>query len=640
PETDFWVSQLADLSVIGALNSGSRVVDYHDGDCGSNNSQNCFNQGFTVPPPPQQGGRWPCGQLTAKGIAMMRLKGQLIREKYCNFISDIDNVTQVHVQSTNIRRTIRSAQSLLAGLFPEHFVNVDADNQLSSSGELLPAIREVLVCHQAHGLAFPDGLDRQLFAQICDYDAWLWHQLYGKMEFCRASFSAGVQRIYTYLSGIPEGTTTHKLSLFSAHDNSLVAFANALQLQVPRVIPPYGAMLIFEVFRHRVTGEFYLKTLFEDDEVTFARDLTLRHVLIFHRHGDRTPVLTSIGSKVQQTHEETDFWASKVATPEQIELLQQTAKTIGADPSQPPTIRPSKESQFPYGLLTQKGVEHMTAKGRKFRERYGDFMGGNVKTEDVHVLSSSVPRTIESVQSLLRGFFYEGQNTQIKVPQFYVHTYTHNVLAPNHPLQVFNEIELIVHDDVVSLRSKIERGAMEKLSLHLRECLGVPEDQPLSWTAVRDALTCREAHDWPFPEGVDQKIFEQVTVYDTWLWQRLYHRKGFCHGAFKDGVKEIYAYLKSVVNNQKEVAKLSFFSAHDNSIVALLGALQIDVGAQLPEYGTAVTFEVHEDVATHEFYIKPLYEGEVVSFVGHHNDPFCPFSHFESLALEFLTVKA
>ncbi|KAG7390202.1 Lysophosphatidic acid phosphatase type 6 [Phytophthora boehmeriae] len=370
-----------------------------------------------------------------------------------------------------------------------------------------------------------------------------------------------------------------------------------------------------------------------------SRDLTLRHVLIFHRHGDRTPVLTSIGSKVQQTPEEKAFWASKVATAEQIALLEQTAKPIGADASQPPTIRPSTASQFPYGQLTQKGVEHMTAKGRKFRERYGAFVGDNVKTEDVHVLSSSVPRTIQSVQSLLRGFFYEDGNTQTKVPQFYIHTYKHNVLAPNHPLQVFNEIELIVQDDVEKLRSKIERDAIEKLALHLRECLGVPEDQPLSWTALRDALTCREAHGWPFPERVEQKIFEQVTAYDTWLWQRLYHRKDFCYAAFKDGVKEIYDYLKSVVNNQKEAAKLSFFSAHDNSIVALLGALQIDVGSQLPEYGTAVTFEVHEDVATHEFFIKPLYEGQAVSFAGHHNDPYCPFSHFESLALDFLSLK-
>ncbi|KAG3116066.1 hypothetical protein PI125_g4968 [Phytophthora idaei] len=369
-----------------------------------------------------------------------------------------------------------------------------------------------------------------------------------------------------------------------------------------------------------------------------SRDLALRHVLMFHRHGDRTPVLTSIGTKVEPTQEEKDFWASKVATSEQIELLQQIAKAVGADEKQPPVIRPSKESQYPYGLLTQKGVQHMTNKGRTLRERYGQLVDDDVRVEDVYVLSSSVPRTIESVQCLLRGFFY-GENDQKKDPQFYVHTYKHNVLAPMHPLQVFNEIELIVHDDVLNLRSKIDRDAMEKLALHLRECLGVPDDQPLSWTAVRDALTCREAHGWPFPEGVDHKIFEQVEAYDTWLWQRLYHRKDFCYRAFKDGVKEVYEFVKSVVDKEQP-AKISFFSAHDNSIVALLGALQIDVGSQLPEYGTMLVLEVYEDMATHEFFIQPLYENEVVTFAGHKHDPLCPFSHFESLALDFLSYKA
>ncbi|KAG6583058.1 putative histidine acid phosphatase [Phytophthora cinnamomi] len=345
-ETDFWVSRLAELSVVGALNSGTRVVSHHAGDCG----EPCGGPQFDVPPP-QQGGRWPCGQLTAKGIAMMRDRGQQLRERYKLLLEDADPVHHVHVQSTNIRRTIRSAQSVLAGLFPEHFVNVDAGSQMGANESLLPdsrrflshvqsdrrskkdevliihaddsnslapqhsyelyrdlgkmladelrqhappgfaeasqristiigagssklvawtGLREVLVCRQAHGLAFPDGLDQQLFAQICEYDAWLWHHLYGNLDFCRASFRAGVQRIYSYLTGVVEGQTQHKLLLFSAHDNSLVALVNALQLQVPRVIPPYGAMLTFELFRHRVTGEVYLRALFEGAEVAFA----------------------------------------------------------------------------------------------------------------------------------------------------------------------------------------------------------------------------------------------------------------------------------------------------------------------------------------------------------------------------------
>lgn len=363
-------------------------------------------------------------------------------------------------------------------------------------------------------------------------------------------------------------------------------------------------------------------------------NVILRHVLIFHRHGDRTPVLMSIGTKLSATQEETDYWASKVATSEQLELLQQTAKVVGADEMQPPVIAPSKESNYPYGLLTQKGVEHMTAKGRALRERYGHLLQDDVKVEDVYVLSSNVPRTIESVQCLLRGFFSREKH----VPQFLVRTYTHNVLAPMHPLQVFHEIEVIVHDDVVALRSDVERDNIDKLSLHLRKCLEVPSDQPLSWTAIRDALTCRGAHKWPYPEGVNYEVFKQVEAYDTWLWQRLYHRKDFCYQAFKDGVKEVYDFVKSVVE-KKQPAKISFFSAHDNSIVALLGALQIDVGSQLPEYGTMLALEIFQDKATHEYFITPRYENKVVSFAGQERDAMCPFLHFEALVQDFLSYN-
>lgn len=363
-------------------------------------------------------------------------------------------------------------------------------------------------------------------------------------------------------------------------------------------------------------------------------------MLIFHRHGDRTPVLDSIDSKVRQTPEEKSFWAAQVATPQQLELLQQTAKPVGADPSQPPTISPPREAQFPNELLTQKGVQQMIGKGRHLRERYGAFVGHDVKSDDVYVLSSNVPRTIESVQSLLRGFFYDGRSEtdQDEVPLFYVRTYTRNVLAPTHSTTFFNDIERLVRDDIEQTRSTDERERLERLRLHLCKCFEVPTD--LSWTAARDVLVCRDAHGWPLPDGLDGQIVKQVAAYEGWLWGRLYCHKDFCYGAFRDGVQEVYSFLKSVATvDPKQTAKLSFFSAHDNSIVALLSALQVDTGSRLPEYGTAVAFEVYEDVVSREFFIQVLYEDDVVLFDGCANDSLCSFSHFESLALDFLGRK-
>ncbi|KAL4145036.1 hypothetical protein PRNP1_012710 [Phytophthora ramorum] len=63
-------------------------------------------------------------------------------------------------------------------------------------------------------------------------------------------------------------------------------------------------------------------------------------------------------------------------------------------------------------------------------------------------------------------------------------------------------------------------------------------------------------------------------------------------------------------------AKLSFFSAHHNSIVALLGALQIGAVSQVSQYSTMLAFEAYEDKVSHEVFTKRRYENEEVFYAG------------------------
>ncbi|KAF1313205.1 Histidine acid phosphatase, partial [Globisporangium splendens] len=405
------------------------------------------------------------------------------------------------------------------------------------------------------------------------------------------------------------------------------------------------------------------------DASVLPRELVLRHVLLFHRHGDRAPVLTTIGDKWVMTPEELAFWADKVATKEQLTRLERTGKLVGADPTLPPPPPSKRGYEAPLGELTQKGVQHMRGKGKKLREKYGHLVA-DASPEDkehVYVLSSSVPRTVQSVQCLLHGMFHDDDDidqvveavdaaateaaaapsatsTETTVaastgPTFHIRTYERNVLAPYHSLRVFMEIEAIVSDEVEK-RAQQDKDEMSALAAHLRQALGIADDIPFPWTAVRDGLTCRIAHDLPLPEGITPEIVDQISEYDAWLWYRLYEKKEFCFKAFKYGVEEVYTHLKKIVTESPRPApKLSFFSAHDNSIVALVSALQLRVGHELPEYGTIVAFEIYEDVSTKEHYVKVLFEDREVPFAGHEHDPLCPFKHFESLAMEFLAFK-
>lgn len=120
-ETQFWITRLADLDDIATLNRGTRVVNAQ---CPSD-----------PPLSPRHGGRWPCGQLTAKGVVGMRAKGAALRAKYAAFLDKLDPMQDVYVESTNIRRTIRSAQSVLSGMFPSYFVERSNNNNNSSDDD-------------------------------------------------------------------------------------------------------------------------------------------------------------------------------------------------------------------------------------------------------------------------------------------------------------------------------------------------------------------------------------------------------------------------------------------------------------------------------------------------------------------------
>jgi lysophosphatidic acid phosphatase type 6 len=374
-------------------------------------------------------------------------------------------------------------------------------------------------------------------------------------------------------------------------------------------------------------------------------ELTLRHVLFFHRHGDRAPILTEVGSRWKMTPDEKAFWATKVATPAQLAALNRVGVVVGDDPAMPPHGVPRHRSIAPLAQLTSIGVDHMTTKGRALRTTYEAFITEHGLDKNPHegvfVLSSNVDRTIQSVQCLLKGMFHpemtdEPPSSDETGPVFHVRTQAINHLAPTHPIEIFNEIEAIVHH-AVEQRDPAERAKMEALGHQLREIVGVPAEQNVPWTAIRDGLTCRKAHGMAFPEGITDDMYEVMCEYDSWLWHQLFGQYDFCFNAYEQGVRQVYEQLTSITKREPvEKPKISFFSAHDNSIVALISALQLQVERVHPGYGTIVTFEVYEAEASGQFYIKTLFEGTPTVFAGHEHSALCPFGHFEKLAMQFL----
>ncbi|XP_005895702.2 prostatic acid phosphatase [Bos mutus] len=80
----------------------------------------------TFPNDPIKESSWPqgFGQLTQLGMAQHYELGQYIRKRYENFLNESYKREQVHVRSTDIDRTLMSAMTNLAALFPPEGISI------------------------------------------------------------------------------------------------------------------------------------------------------------------------------------------------------------------------------------------------------------------------------------------------------------------------------------------------------------------------------------------------------------------------------------------------------------------------------------------------------------------------------------
>ncbi|RHY30237.1 hypothetical protein DYB32_004487 [Aphanomyces invadans] len=275
-------------------------------------------------PPPTNahiiGGGWPNGYLTQLGSEQMIAHGKAMRAKYDTFLADA-TPADLFVRSTNVPRTIRSAQSVLYGMFPEHldsndiFIHLDENCRLSMGKQMdyfnmstklksrrhespvkdiealerlvqesagledgedvkWSFLREILVCRKAHAFPFPDGITDDVLEKALEHNAWEWHATLGNKPFLKEAFGGGVQEVMGYLLTAKQGASSHKLTVLSGHDDTLTALLVALQLHKPGVqhlMPSYGSMIVFELWQSKIhVDEWFVAATFDEDNIFFG----------------------------------------------------------------------------------------------------------------------------------------------------------------------------------------------------------------------------------------------------------------------------------------------------------------------------------------------------------------------------------
>eukprot|EP00698_Gefionella_okellyi_P008430 TRINITY_DN2094_c0_g1_i1.p1 TRINITY_DN2094_c0_g1~~TRINITY_DN2094_c0_g1_i1.p1 ORF type:complete len:355 (+),score=54.92 TRINITY_DN2094_c0_g1_i1:105-1169(+) len=242
------------------------------------------------------------GQLTTIGFDEVAALGAWLQQAYVVNTPLIDgsyNADQVYVRSSNVPRTIQSAQGILAGLFPQMKPTSDSavvvpiivrdsgteDMHLNPSycprmveaaseallldpavvaqiTVMLDPIRKILEdafnstdpllaleyydnmnCRAHHNLSQPAGITPEVLQVLTDVWGLLGGVLFNSTTFSMGSFWT------TLLNNLQHPEQTVKLFLFSGHDTSVGPLLSALQLY-NGTWPPYASNIVLELWQN------------------------------------------------------------------------------------------------------------------------------------------------------------------------------------------------------------------------------------------------------------------------------------------------------------------------------------------------------------------------------------------------------
>uniref|UniRef100_H2YF55 Lysophosphatidic acid phosphatase type 6 n=1 Tax=Ciona savignyi TaxID=51511 RepID=H2YF55_CIOSA len=249
------------------------------------------------------------GQLTSVGAEQLYQLGCFLRKKYLSELDFVKDPSQVYARSTGVKRTVESARSVLAGLFPGHtaqfpihvapptmevlypnfqicnyirmlnrwayqnecFLREDIQNQFNISPEHkvhLVTLRDCLFVHKFHDM-LPAEFDKpeamtnleRVSVEIMDY-VFAGH---GEASLKLASGPLLTKLLENMDQSISNQPNKEKLILLSGHDTTLIPFLHTLNIHDSKW-PPYAANVTLELYECSSDQKYYVQVLYENEK--------------------------------------------------------------------------------------------------------------------------------------------------------------------------------------------------------------------------------------------------------------------------------------------------------------------------------------------------------------------------------------
>jgi len=285
--------------------------------------------------------------------------------------------------------------------------------------------------------------------------------------------------------------------------------------------------------------------------------------------------------------------------------------------------------------LTNKGKLQEYELGQLLRERYGSFIGDVYRYDEVYVRSTDTCRTLASALCNLAGMFPPSGNQvwshQLPWQPIPVHTVPLDVdrlLNSDSKCDRYYEIMLANNQSAAGIKFYDKNAKLiRKMEDYFGASLKTWDDV---WNAVNTFLV-EEMNNMPLDEWVYRQWENIVQLdIDLFAWYiRDPEQKRLRGGPL---LTEIIRNIKKKINDPEDKSRLFAYSAHDSTITAFMGLLEM-YDNDPPGYASCIVFELH--YINNHYVVQMLYrsgpEGkfEVLTLPG--CTALCPLKSLEKL---------
>uniref|UniRef100_A0A2I3M935 acid phosphatase n=1 Tax=Papio anubis TaxID=9555 RepID=A0A2I3M935_PAPAN len=250
----------------------------------------------TFPTDPIKESSWPqgFGQLTQLGMEQHYELGEYIRKRYRTFLNESYKHEQVYIRSTDVDRTLMSAMTNLAALFPPEGVSIWNPNLLwqpipvhtvplsedqdfiATLGKLSgfhdkdlfgiwSKIYDPLYCESVHNFTLPSWATEDAMTKLRELSELSLLSLYGihkQKEKSRLQGGVLVNEILNHMKRATQMPSYKKLIMYSTHDTTVSGLQVALDV-FNGLLPPYAACHLMELYFEK--GEYFVEMYYRNE---------------------------------------------------------------------------------------------------------------------------------------------------------------------------------------------------------------------------------------------------------------------------------------------------------------------------------------------------------------------------------------